>query len=118
MKPHESSTPELAGFRGRLMARRTQLRQQLFSLEADQRRVSAPLSPDFAEQATERENDEVIDALHEGAHAELGAVEQAIERLDAGTYGRCTHCGGPIEAQRLQAVPHASRCSRCAEIQT
>lgn len=108
------TTQDLAGFRSRLLARRAELRQQLSNLTAEQRRVPEPLNPDFEEQATQRENDEVVDALHEGAQAELRAIEQAIHRLEAGTYGRCTRCGGSIEAKRLQALPHTSRCSRCA----
>lgn len=105
---------DLARIRSRLLARRAELRQQLSSLTADQRRVPEPLSADFEEQATQRENDEVLDALQEGAQAELRAIEQAIDRLEAGTYGRCTRCGGTIEAKRLQALPHTSRCSQCA----
>ena len=114
MKANISSTADLSDCRQRLLARRGELRQQLSSLTVEQRRIADPLSADSEEQATQRENDEVIDALHEGGRAELRSVEQAIERLDAGTYGKCTRCGGLIEAQRLQAVPYASACSHCA----
>jgi RNA polymerase-binding transcription factor DksA len=117
MKPHVSEGPGHSDLHRVLLARRAELRQQLVRLAADQRRVSEPLSADFAEQVTQRENDEVIDALREGAHGELRAVEHAIERFESGTYGRCTRCGGSIETERLQAVPHATRCSHCAETQ-
>ena len=40
----------------------------------------------------------------------LTAVESALTRLDAGTYGRCERCGEPIAAERLEAMPMASTC--------
>ena len=108
------TSQDLARFRSQLLARRAELRQQLSSLTADQRREPEALSADFEEQAIQRENDEVVDALQEGALAELRAIGQAMDRLETGTYGRCTRCGGTIEAKRLQALPHTSHCSQCA----
>ena len=40
----------------------------------------------------------------------LAAVEAALARLDAGTYGVCERCGEPIAAERLEAMPMASTC--------
>ncbi|MGD0219300.1 MAG: TraR/DksA C4-type zinc finger protein [Acidimicrobiales bacterium] len=42
--------------------------------------------------------------------AELGAIEQAIERLEKGTYSTCELCGSPIEPERLVAAPTERRC--------
>jgi DnaK suppressor protein len=44
----------------------------------------------------------------------LGQVEDALERLDAGTYGICTDCGKPIRAARLDALPYTILCVACA----
>ena len=44
----------------------------------------------------------------------LGEVDEALERLEAGTYGLCTSCGELISEARLQAMPAASRCITCA----
>jgi DnaK suppressor protein len=44
----------------------------------------------------------------------LEQVEAAIERIRVGTYSVCQQCGRTIDAQRLQAVPYASRCIDCA----
>ncbi|HUG14197.1 MAG TPA: TraR/DksA C4-type zinc finger protein [Thermomicrobiales bacterium] len=43
-------------------------------------------------------------------------VEGALERLDAGTYGRCERCGKQIAAARLKALPFAGHCISCQEI--
>jgi RNA polymerase-binding transcription factor DksA len=42
--------------------------------------------------------------------ADLAEVDRALERLDAGTYGRCDACGEPIADERLAAQPAARLC--------
>lgn len=40
-------------------------------------------------------------------------VRQALNRLEAGTYGRCARCGREIDPARLEALPHAEECLAC-----
>lgn len=65
-----------------------------------------------AQLATERELAFALDE-HETAH--LAAVEAALARIEAGTYGECTDCGTHITAARLHATPEAARCVHCQE---
>jgi DnaK suppressor protein len=44
---------------------------------------------------------------------EMGRIEPALRRIDAGTYGICVDCEAQIETARLQASPTAERCTRC-----
>jgi RNA polymerase-binding transcription factor DksA len=44
----------------------------------------------------------------------LAEVRAALARLDAGTFGRCERCGWVIGKARLNAVPYARHCIRCA----
>jgi RNA polymerase-binding transcription factor len=44
----------------------------------------------------------------------LQDVLRALEKLDEGTYGVCEGCAGPIEPERLEAIPWATRCVACA----
>ena len=46
----------------------------------------------------------------------LAAVESALARIDAGTYGVCERCGEPISAERLEAMPMASTCIAHASV--
>ena len=41
-------------------------------------------------------------------------IDQALARLDAGTYGRCASCGEPIPGERLRAIPWAAVCVPCS----
>lgn len=43
----------------------------------------------------------------------LNYLEDALKRIDKGTYGHCTECGKLIEKERLEAVPHAQQCLEC-----
>ena len=45
----------------------------------------------------------------------LRQVDAALDRLDAGRYGRCAECGEEIAAARLKALPFAVRCLDCEE---
>ncbi|MHB8458620.1 MAG: TraR/DksA family transcriptional regulator [Candidatus Limnocylindrales bacterium] len=55
-------------------------------------------------------------ALRDRAVSQLALVEGALARLEAGTFGRCLRCGGPIGAERLEALPWAEMCIGCARI--
>jgi RNA polymerase-binding protein DksA len=43
----------------------------------------------------------------------LGQVDDALERMEKGTYGVCERCGEEIDYARLEAIPYATLCIRC-----
>ena len=45
----------------------------------------------------------------------VSAVDEALERLEEGTYGMCPECGDEISKRRLRALPFAVRCTYCQE---
>ncbi|HIC57927.1 MAG TPA: RNA polymerase-binding protein DksA [Acidobacteria bacterium] len=47
----------------------------------------------------------------------LQAIEEALERLDSGSYGLCRDCGEDIAAARLNAIPWTRVCIGCKEKQ-
>jgi RNA polymerase-binding transcription factor DksA len=49
-------------------------------------------------------------SLLEQVDAELDAIDQALQRLEAGRYGTCLACGRPIADERLEAMPAARFC--------
>lgn len=54
------------------------------------------------------------DATLAQIEADLSGVEQAMARLDEGTYDTCAVCGGPISDARLVDAPYVTRCATCA----
>ncbi|MCU0484113.1 MAG: TraR/DksA C4-type zinc finger protein [Chloroflexi bacterium] len=53
-------------------------------------------------------------ALREQAERRIHAIDHALARLDAGTYGTCEICGNEIPAERLEVVPWATTCVACS----
>jgi DnaK suppressor protein len=84
--------------------------------EAIRRDLTSKRDADFAEQAQERQNEEVMEALLAEAEAELREVALARQRLADGHYGECQRCGEDIEGARLQALPATALCLRCAAL--
>jgi DnaK suppressor protein len=62
---------------------------------------------DMATATFDRELDE---GLGEGVRETILEVDAALKRIDDGTYGTCEICGRPIGAERLRALPWATRC--------
>jgi RNA polymerase-binding transcription factor DksA len=56
-----------------------------------------------------------LTGLAEAAASELQQVDDALARMDAGTYGTCANCGRPIPPARLEVRPFAEHCVACAE---
>lgn len=55
-----------------------------------------------------------LDGLRRAAQARVADAETAVAHALAGRYGICVRCGGPIAPGRLEALPFAVRCVRCA----
>lgn len=45
----------------------------------------------------------------------LGQIEQAMIRIEQGEFGQCTACNGKVTKTRLNAIPYAKLCIKCAE---
>ncbi len=54
-------------------------------------------------------------ALEERESEELVAIDEALKRIDSGSFGVCEACGAEIETARLHAVPTSTRCLSCQE---
>ena len=105
---------EHAPLREKLRERLAALERRMHRIKGDLRHEHEPLEGDFAEQAVQRENEEVLEGLDEAGRRELDAIRAALARMESGTYGTCLACGDPIAVERLRAVPTASRCVACA----
>ena len=107
----------LKELRSRLEEEQKRLRQELSQMETDgqpndARREGSP----FGKREEEAEESLAIEkrlAMEKRVGGTLAEIEQALRKLDAGTYGLCDICGKPISADRLEALPQASLCLDC-----
>ena len=94
-----------------LRARRAELTGELSDIE---HALDAPMPKDWEDRSSERQGDEVLEALGHVELAELKRIDAALERIEDGTYGTCLKCDEPISDARLEAVPDAALCKNCA----
>ncbi len=111
----------IAEIRAALEAERDRLAHEIADLERESSVTLSETSGEnnyrdhMADQGTATFGKE-LDMTLEGAARELyESVLGALARIDAGTFGTCVRCGGPIAVDRLRAMPAAELCIECKE---
>lgn len=94
-----------------LKARLAELTGRADAIEDDLRH---PLDADFSEQAIDLADDEALTGIDEVLRQEIREIRQALLRIENGSYGTCASCGAEINPARLEALPFATRCIKCA----
>lgn len=90
------------------------------SLNSNQREASGDLSGysfHMADQATDNFDREFTLGLASNEQQTLNRIDDALRRMEDGTYGVCESCKKPIPMKRLVAVPYASTCVKCQELE-
>jgi DnaK suppressor protein len=93
-----------------LTQRRALLREAGISLPEQQNQI---ISPDTTDQAQAEMDRNFLLRLKEREQKLLKKIDQAVERIDNGTFGTCRGCGNDIPLQRLKARPVADLCIEC-----
>jgi DnaK suppressor protein len=100
--------------KGMLQERRRDIQDRLRSL-----RESMPVEPPDVRDAEEQSVDDFVRevdlTLMQMKSETLKKIDEAVQRLEEGSYGRCQECDGEIAAPRLQALPFAALCRDCQE---
>ncbi|MGP8051458.1 MAG: TraR/DksA family transcriptional regulator [Desulfobaccales bacterium] len=111
-------TPEkLAEVKDRLLERKRllwlEVKDQLKSSIGDGYQEMLATARDEEDQATVSLMAETSLTLLGPKRQELEAIEEALQRLETGSYGLCEVCGQPIEPRRLEIMPEAPLCRGC-----
>lgn len=69
----------------------------------------------MADLGTDNFDQEFTLSLMETEGDTLSAIEAALERVEEGSFGLCEECGNGIAKTRLQAIPYAHFCIKCAQ---
>lgn len=107
-----------SNLRQQLEVERERLMAELALLAEDERTRSTDergYDNHLADDATDTVEVEQDLALEQHLRGLLFEVEQALERMDEGTYGRCENCGRPIDPERLAALPYTRFCVTCSQ---
>lgn len=103
---------QIAEARARLLAERAEVLQELDTLVS---RLETKGDYELGEGDPMIYQWELNLALRERAQQHLAEIEEALQQLDMGIYGRCERCGKPIEPERLAVLSHTTVCSQCAQ---
>jgi DnaK suppressor protein len=116
------TSAELQVFKSQLLALRARLRGDVHKLadsalnksrsESNGDLSSMPIH--MADIGSDNFEQEFTLSLMENDSDTLGQVEASLDRVEEGTYGSCEECGAKIPKARLNAIPYASLCVRCA----
>ena len=96
--------PDESTVRASLEDERASLNEQLQELDG------GSFDENFADSGQVAAEQGEVHALASSLRDQLDAVEQALVKLDEGTYGLCERCQQPIPAARLEAVPASRFC--------
>lgn len=104
--------------RAKLEAEKKRFQEELNQLnsprDSDERREGSPFGK-REEEATESMELEKRLALENKLEALIAEVDRAINKMDAGTYGKCDICNQAIDPARLEALPQAIMCVSCRQ---
>ncbi|HEU4798871.1 MAG TPA: TraR/DksA C4-type zinc finger protein [bacterium] len=125
VKARALSRKELAEFRRLLEDERTRLLEELEAMEEHTPEVEDQVGmdigggydEDLADVASSTFEREKGLALESSVQQMLAQVEEALGRMEEGTYGICQRCGDPIDVARLRVLPFATLCIRCKELE-
>lgn len=103
-------------YRDKLMQRREGLVGQVQAAEAYSRERDAEATQDPADMAANAYTKELLMSMSTNDRQLLESIDAALYRIAEGDYGKCDHCGDPIQEKRLEAVPWAQHCLRCQDL--
>lgn len=125
VKAKPLSRKELSEFRRLLEDERVRLLEELEAMEEHTPEVEDQVGmdigggydEDLADVASSTFEREKGLALESSVQQMLAQVEEALGRIEDGTYGICQRCGDPIDIARLRVLPFATLCIRCKELE-
>lgn len=99
--------------RNRLTEELEAIEEHLPEIEQVGMDVSGGYDEDLADVASDTFEREKVIAIENSIQQLLQQVEEALERIEDGTYGICQMCDQPIHPERLRALPYARLCIQC-----
>lgn len=110
------SKKDVEKYRRALVAKKDEISQELVKNKDAGQESSDEQTQDIADKATSSYTKEFLFSLSDTERTLVQQIDQAIARIDDGTYGTCTHCGNPLMEKRLDAVPWTPYCLDCMEL--
>jgi DnaK suppressor protein len=103
-------------YEAKLLERRNQLLNMVERTEDYGREADRDVSQDPADKASNSYTKELLFSQSTTERNMLKLIEEALVRINDGSYGECANCGEDIQPKRLDAIPWTPHCIRCQEL--
>jgi len=110
------SKKEMEKYRRLLEEKKANLSVDIAKTRSAEEETSEELTQDIADKAVSSYTREFLYSLNDGERSTLLQIDDAIGRIDDGSYGFCINCAQPMAEKRLTAVPWAPYCVDCQEL--
>jgi DnaK suppressor protein len=107
---------DMEKFRRLLEEKKTSLSTDLAKTRSAEEETTEEATQDIADKAVSSYTREFLYSLTDGERSTLLQIDDALGRIDDGTYGMCINCGQAMAEKRLTAVPWAPYCVDCQEL--
>ena len=107
---------ELEKYRKLLQEKKATLSAELAKTRIAEEETTEESTQDIADKAVSSYTREFLYSLTDGERHTLLRIDDALLRIDAGTYGFCVNCNTAMTEKRLNAVPWAPYCLDCQEL--
>jgi DnaK suppressor protein len=104
-------------FKKLLVAKRAELLARVQAARATEKEGSLEDAPDLGDRALSTVTRDLSYRLTVGERDILRRIDDALDRIEASSYGECLSCGKKVQQGRLNAVPWARHCIQCQELQ-
>ena len=115
-RPVKMPKKELEKFRRLLNEKKASLSADLAKTRNAEEETGDEATQDIADKAVSSYTREFLYSLSDNDRNTLLLIDQALGRIEEGTYGACLSCGTAMSEKRLNAVPWAPHCVDCQEL--
>jgi DnaK suppressor protein len=107
---------EMEKYKRLLEDKKSSLSAEIAKTRSAEEETSEESTQDIADKAVSSYTREFLYSLTDGERTTLLQIDEALARIELGTYGFCQNCGNPKTEKRLNAVPWAPYCLDCQEL--
>lgn len=116
MKQEKIDHREIEKFKQLLLEKREEIVGGVRQIRASSQEMGQDGIQDMADEASNLYNTQILMSLNENQRKILREVDEALDRIEEGTYGICDNCEKTIALKRLQIKPFAKYCVQCQNL--
>ena len=115
-KTPKMNKKEMEKYRRLLEEKKNSLSAEIKKTRSAEEETTEESTQDIADKAVSSYTREFLYSLTDGERTTVVQIDDALGRIEEGTYGFCINCAQAMTEKRLNAVPWAPYCLDCQEL--